>query len=98
MSAWFAVVRTRGAAWDENLPLRAQALWDPHADYMDRAEADGFVRLAGPLEGTREVLIIVRAADAAQAESRLADDPWTASSHLRTVSIAPWNVLVGRLD
>jgi hypothetical protein len=43
LSACFAVVRTRGAAWDENLPLRA-------------------------------------------------------SSHLRTVSIAPWNVLVGRLD
>ena len=97
MSGWFAVIRTRDAAWDDSLPLRSQALWDPHADYVDRMEADGFIRMAGPLEGTRDVLIIVRATDAAEVEARLAEDPWTASGHLRTVRIAPWNMLVGRL-
>jgi uncharacterized protein YciI len=98
MSDWFAVVRTRGVAWDESLSLREQALWDPHADYMDGVEAAGFIRMAGPLEGTRDVLIIVRAESPEDAEARLAEDPWTASGHLRTVRIAPWNVLVGRLD
>lgn len=97
MSDLFAVIRGRGAAWNDDLPLRAQALWDPHAAFMDAAHADGHVALAGPLEGTREVLIIVRADDAGGAEAFLAADPWTASGHLRTVSVSPWNVLIGTL-
>lgn len=39
----FVVVRTPGPAWNENLPMRAQADWDSHARFMDDLTANGFV-------------------------------------------------------
>ena len=41
--AFFAVRRVRGAAWNRDLPLRAQALWDEHARFMNRLVDDGFL-------------------------------------------------------
>lgn len=51
------VVRVlRGGPWDWSRDMREQAGWDEHARYMDNLVAEGFVLLAGPLEGDREVL------------------------------------------
>ena len=61
----FAVIRTRGPAWNDSQPLEGQDDWRAHADFMNGLVADGFVLLGGPLEGTPDVLLIVRAADQA---------------------------------
>ena len=58
----FAVVRTRGAGWQLALPMEEQVEWDAHAAFMNGLEREGFVLLGGPLEGTADVLLIIRAA------------------------------------
>src|SRR5689334_24688146 len=42
-----------------------------------------------PLEGTNEVLLIIRAEDEAEIRSRLAADPWTTNGLLDIARIAP---------
>lgn len=98
MSRWYAVIRTRGPKWDYQSPLRKQALWDQHATFTDGLEAAGLIRLAGPLEGGDDVLLICRGDTPEAVEAQLAEDPWTAADMLRTTRISPWNVLVGALE
>lgn len=97
MSQWYAVLRTRGPKWDNSIPLRQQPLWTEHATFTDGLEAEGLIHLAGPLEGSRDVLLICRGDDPAEVERRLAEDPWPAEM-LSTAWIRPWNVLVGTLS
>lgn len=97
MARWFAVLRTRGPKWDHARPLREQALWLEHAEFADGLEADGLIRLAGPLEDSSDVLLIVRGDDPVEIERRLAQDPWTPADMLATTWIRPWNVLMGAL-
>jgi uncharacterized protein YciI len=98
MSKPYAVIRTRGAKWDHQAPLRSQPLWHEHATFIDDLVAAGFIRLAGPLEGGDDVLLICRGDSPEAIEAKLADDPWTGADMLRTIRISPWNVLVGGLD
>ncbi len=97
MAEWFAVLRSRGPNWDHAAPLRRQRLWDEHATFTDNLAAEGLIRLAGPLEGSLDVLLIVRGESAEAVEARLAEDPWTPADMLNTTWIRPWNLLVGAL-
>ena len=45
----YAVIRTRGSAWDTSCPLEDQDGWQSHAEFMDALHAEGFVVMAGPL-------------------------------------------------
>ncbi len=95
---YWTVTREGGSGWDRTRSLREQDQWDEHAAYMDGLEDAGFVRIAGPVGdgGDRHrVSIIVEAGDEATVHARLAEDPWTASEVLRTVTVEPWNVLIG---
>jgi uncharacterized protein YciI len=98
MTRWFAVLRTRGPNWDQATPLRQQKLWDEHATFTDGLEAEGLIRLAGPLEGSLDVVLIVKGESAEAVEARLREDPWTPVEMLSTAWIRPWNVLVGALE
>ena len=92
----FAVIRTRGPGWQPHLSLEQQRDWQPHAAFMNNLKSDGFVVLAGPLEGTPEVLLIIRAATPEQIIARLAPDPW--SGDLLLISkISPWTLRLGAL-
>ena len=93
----FAVIRTRGPRWNDSQPMEAQEDWRPHADFMNALVAQGFMLLGGPLLGTRDVLLIVRAADEQQVETRLAADCWTVKDLLRTRQISPWWLRLGSL-
>ena len=93
----FAVLRSRGAAWDEARPLEGQAGWPAHAEFMEALTAEGFVVVGGPLEETRDALLVIRASDAAEIVARLAADPWTRSGLLVVKQISPWKVRLGRL-
>jgi uncharacterized protein YciI len=96
MSHWFAVIRTRGVAWDRATPLRQQPLWTEHAAFVDALEAEGLIRIAGPLDDGRDDVLLICRGDSAEAiEARLAADPWP-TDMLATTRIAPWGVLVGR--
>ena len=98
MPQLFAVIRTRGPAFEPSRPLEAQADWAAHAAFMNGLVRDGSVILGGPLEGTADVLLIMRAASADDARDRLAADPWTVQDLLRVSWISRWALRLGSLD
>src|SRR5262245_29580285 len=98
MTGLFAVVRTRGPRWNDATPLEGQEDWRGHADYMNALAAEGVVLFGGPLAGTRDVLLILRAENIQQVEARLAADCWTVKDMLRTRQITPWELRLGSLD
>ncbi len=97
MRQLFAVIRTRGPAWQDGRPLESQADWAGHASFMNALAKEGFVILGGPLDGSPDVPPVVRAATADEARSRLAEDPWTHRDLLRISRIAPWALRLGSL-
>ena len=97
MSQIFAVSRARGPAWDDSMPLEGQADWAGHAAFMDALFEQRVVVLAGPLENTRDALIVVRASSAGEIVDRLAADPWTINGVLTTRQISRWHLRLGSL-
>ncbi len=97
MTRLFAVLRVRSERYDHARPLEQQIEWPAHAAYMDTLAEAGFFLLVGPLEGTPNVLLIVRATDEDEITRRLADDPWTISGILHTEWIAPWTLRISAL-
>jgi hypothetical protein len=91
----FAVIRTRGPAWDASRPMRRQPGWDEHAAFMDNLAAGGFVVMGGPVgHDERDFLFAVKAADECQIRSTLKADPWSQSRQLELRSIQPWIILL----
>jgi len=93
----FAVIRSRGPAWDHSRALDDQVDWAAHAAFMNRLVQEKFVALGGPLEGTPDVLLIVRADDPAEIAERLAADPWTRNELLVVTQTHPWWLRLGAL-
>jgi len=97
MDRLFAVTRSRGPGWNPARPMEEQEDWRLHADFMNALHAEGFVLLGGPLEGTQEVLLIIRATGAEEIRSRLSGDCWTRKELLRNTQITPWSLRLGSL-
>jgi uncharacterized protein YciI len=94
MERLFAVIQTHGAGF-KPVPLEQQEDWRAHADFMNALEAEGVVLMGGPLEGTEEVLLILRGQDADDIRMRLAPDPWVVKDLLRLKSVLPWTLRLG---
>jgi hypothetical protein len=77
--------------------LEQQDGWAAHAQFMDGLQDEGFIALGGPLQGTEDGLLIVRAENAAEITARLAADCWSESGQLRINRIAPWDLRLGSL-
>lgn len=90
----FAVRLERGGPWDWSRDLREQAGWDEHARFMDDLVDAGFVLLGGPLDGDRDVLLVVEAGSEDAIRERMAADPWWRTGMLRPVRIERWTVLL----
>jgi hypothetical protein len=93
----FAVIRSRGACWQNDRTLEEQEEWDAHAIFMNRLHDAGQVVLGGPLEGTPEVLLIMRATGPAEVVQCLQPDPWTGLDLLRIARVTPWTLRLGTL-
>ena len=93
----FAVIVTRGPRWNDSVIMDEQEDWRAHADFMNELVAEGFILLGGPLTGTRDVLLVVRAESEAAVERRLAPDIWRVKDLLRTKQVAPWRLRLGAL-
>lgn len=94
----FAVIRTQGAAWQGSVPLEKQPDWQAHASFMNGLQQEGFVVLGGPMDGTPDVLLIVRANSADEIVERVAADPWSGQDLLRISRISPWTLRLGFLS
>lgn len=97
MERAFVVLRSRGPAWDDSKPLEAQSDWEAHAAFMDALFEQRYAALVGPLEGTRDALLVFRATTASEIIERLASDPWTINGLLVTKQISPWQIRLGTL-
>ena len=93
----FVVIRRYGPPYDPQKPLEAQLDWEGHRLFMNALEAEGLARLAGPLEGTTEVLLVFRADSENEIDERLKADPWTRFGILSTSRIARWNLRLGEV-
>jgi uncharacterized protein YciI len=89
-----AVRRVRGPAWNADLPMRAQPLWDEHAAFMNGLAAEGFVVLGGPLGSGEEVLLVIDSTSEEAVRERLAADPWSRSGLLEIARVEPWTILL----
>ena len=94
----FAVTRTRGPSWNSARALDEQQDWAGHAKFMNALQAEGFVVWGGPLEGTPDVLLIIRAESEEEIRSRLAADSWSNNGLLRINQIAPWTLRLGKIE
>jgi uncharacterized protein YciI len=90
----YALREERGGPWDWSRGLREQDGFDGHARFMDGLVASGFIVLGGPLEGDREVLLIVSAPGEAAVREQLAADPWIQNGMLSVTSIERWTILL----
>ena len=97
MERAFVVLRSRGPALDDSRPLEAQSDWAAHAAFMDALFEQGFAALVGPLEGTRDALLTLRASSTSEVIERLASDPWSTNGLLVTKQISPWQIRLGTL-
>jgi hypothetical protein len=95
MERVFVVLRSRGPAWDDSKPLESQDAWAAHAKFMDALFEERFAALVGPLEGTRDALLVLRASSTSEVVERLAADPWTTSGLLLTKQINLWQLRLG---
>lgn len=95
MQQLFVVIRRRGPAWNTSTSLEDQKDWNAHASFMDALEEEGFVLLGGPLEGTSDALLVVRARSSEEIVSRFSADPWSATDLLCTAQISPWTLRLG---
>jgi uncharacterized protein YciI len=93
----FVVMRRYGPPYDPQKPLEEQLDWEGHRIFMNALEAEGLARLAGPLEGTTEVLLVFRADNEDEIGERLEADPWTQSGILSTTRIVRWNLRLGEV-
>ena len=93
----FAVLRSRGPAWDHSQPLEGQREWTAHARFMTALHDEGFAALVGLLEDTPDALVIVRASSASEIKARLSADPWVINGLLVTRQISPWQLRLGAL-
>ena len=64
---------------------------------MNALAKDGFVVLGGPLDGTSDVLLVIRAKTSEEILGRLSADPWTRLDLLRVSRITPWTLRLGSL-
>ena len=93
----FVVIETRGSAWDDSRRMDDQTDWPAHAAFMDALAAERFILLGGPLEGTRDVLLVVQVQDCSEIVERLAADPWTQNGLLIVKECWPWRIRLGSL-
>ena len=94
----FAVIREAGPGWAEG-GIYEQPAVNEHAAFMnalaDEASSSSPDRSPEPNTGASACCLIVDAEDEDEIHRRLADDPWVATEQLVTVSIEPWQILVG---
>ncbi|MGA7991349.1 MAG: hypothetical protein WCC53_07965 [Thermoanaerobaculia bacterium] len=97
MKRLFALIQSRGPAWNHSVPLEGQVEWTAHAVFMDGLVDEGFIALGGPLEGSLDVLLILRAAHEREIVERLSADPWRRSGLLIARECWPWQIRLGSL-
>ena len=94
----FVVIETRGSAWDDSRQMDDQTGFPAHATFVDSLVAERFILLGGPLEGTRDVVLVIQAEDCSEIVDRLAANPWIQNALLSVKDCKPWWIRLGSLS
>ncbi len=68
MQHLFVAIRRYDPPYASGLQIEEQQDWEAHRTFMNALEAEGLVRLGGPLEEGEDILLIFRAKDKAEIE------------------------------
>ena len=93
----FVVIETRGSAWDDSRQMDDQTGFPAHATFVDSLVAERFILLGGPLEGTRDLVLVIQAKDCSQIMGRMAGDAWIQNGLLSVRGCKPWRIRLGSL-
>jgi len=97
--SYFVVNRAAGPSWTDGNGAFDQPGADEHAAYMGALAEQGVLVCAGPVAGSEagriRVVLIAHADSEAEIRARLSEDPWERVQRLVTLSVEPWNLLVG---
>lgn len=77
--------------------MREQDGWGEHAAYMDGIFDEGWLLLAGPLEGDRHTMWVVDAESEEEIRRRMQEDPWSRNGMLTPLTIERWDIVLDRL-
>lgn len=87
MKRTYAAVVERTSKWDKSKEAQEQEGFAGHAKYMGDLEAEGFIRMAGLMLNSTDVLFILEADSEEQVQARLGQDPWRQDGHTRLVRL-----------
>lgn len=92
----FVVTRSKGSEWREG-GGQDQIGFEEHERFIDGLVQQGVVKVAGPLEDGR-ALLIVEATDKDALRDVLAPDPWSPTGNILPIeSIMGWTIRLGTL-
>ena len=94
----FAVLRSRGQAWDHVAAARRPARVDGARQIHDRAVRRGLRQACRVARGHPRRLGDRPRSSAAEIEARLSADPWVINGLLVTRQISPWQLRLGSLS
>ena len=93
-----AVFQRPGSQWNPDKPVREQAYWDEHAQFMDSLFEAGKVILAGPFADGSGSMVIVTAESVEEAESMFREDPWEPEDILVAGDFKEWTIFLDGRD
>lgn len=84
------LVLTTFASAEKRMAHRAE-----HRVYLNRLADEGALLMAGPFTDERGGLIVFEAADEAEVQQLMANDPFTINGVFATTEIRPWILVAG---
>ena len=65
-----------------------------HLEYLNELNTQGKLAMAGPLADGTGAIVVYRAADVAEAQGLVANDPYTAGAVTTDSTLREWNVVI----
>ncbi|SRR6266508_6948081 len=97
MKKAIAVFLRHGSRWDPEKPVREQAYWNDHAQFMDKLFDSGTVVLAGPFADSGS-MVIMKVESVEVARAIFQNDPWAQKDILVTADAKEWTIFLDARD
>jgi uncharacterized protein YciI len=94
MNKTMAVFMRHGLQWNSDLPVRMQAYWDEHAEFIDALFDRGTIVMAGPFADDSGSMLIVEAESIDLVRETFRGDPWVQKSVLVLDDVKEWTIFV----
>lgn len=93
-----AVFLRPGSKWNPDKPVREQAFWDDHAQFMDSLFEAGAVILGGPFADGSGSMVILETESLESAQAIFQNDPWAKQDVLVLDEVKEWTIFLDARD